>query len=135
MTVTLPRPLVNQLLAHAQSAPQAEVCGLIGAQNGTPARAYPITNAAHTPARHFVMAPQEQIAALRTMREQGEELFAIYHSHPGSPATPSATDLAQASYADALYLIISLQTQGVLEMRGYYLRPGQVEEVALDITP
>jgi len=81
----------------------------------------------------FAMDPTQQITAMRTMRERGETLFAIYHSHPNSPPLPSATDLAQANYPDTLYLIISLQTRGVLEMRGFYLRNDAVNETALCI--
>jgi proteasome lid subunit RPN8/RPN11 len=67
------------------------------------------------------------------MREQGEELFGIYHSHPHSPAEPSDTDLRQAGYPEALYLIVSLNTKGVLEMRGFRLRDGQATPVHLEI--
>ena len=132
-TVRLSRSLVNQLLHHAQQSPGEEVCGLIGASDGVPLRCYPIANVATTPRCLFAMDPAQQIAALRAMREQSETLFAIYHSHPDSPPLPSATDLAQANYPEALYLIISLQTRGVLEMRGFRLRNGTVEEVPLAI--
>ena len=76
------------------------------------------------------MDPRDQIDALREMRERGESLFAIYHSHPDSPPAPSETDLKQAGYPEALYLIISLDTKGVLEMRGWRLTP-RWEEVEL----
>ena len=133
--IQLPRSLINQLLHHAQQAPETEVCGLISAQNGEPMHCYPIANVATTPQRLFAMDPTEQIAALRDMRERGETLFAIYHSHPHSPPQPSATDLAEANYPEALYLIISLQTRGVLEMRGFRLREGRVQETALSLGP
>ena len=129
----LPRAIVNQLLHHAQSSPGNEVCGLIGGKDGAPCRCYPIDNIASAPRRLFAMEPQQQIAAMRGMRERGEELFAIYHSHPAAPALPSATDLAQANYPEALYLIISLQTRGVLEMQGFVLRGTEVTEVPLEI--
>jgi proteasome lid subunit RPN8/RPN11 len=131
--VRLPRTLINQLLQHAQQFPADEVCGLIGAKNGIPTCCYPITNIAVAPQRLFAMDPAQQIAALRTMRESGEQLFAIYHSHPNSPPLPSPTDLAQSNYPEALYLIISLQTRGVLEMRGFRLNDGAVSEAALEI--
>ena len=67
------------------------------------------------------------------MRENGEELFAIYHSHPHAPATPSATDLQQAAYPTALYLIISLNTKGVLELQGFRLHRQQVTPVELEM--
>lgn len=133
--ITLPRSLINQLLHHAQQSPESEVCGLIGARDGEPVRCYPIANVATTPQRLFAMDPSEQIAALRHMRERDETLFAIYHSHPHSPPRPSATDLAEANYPEALYLIISLQTRGVLEMQGFRLRDGLVSEMPLALGP
>lgn len=119
--ITMPRSLINRLLRYAQTSPEREVCGLIGAKNGLPLSCYPITNAATTPATHFQLDAKGQIDAMRTMREQGEELFAIFHSHPNAPALPSAEDFAQAAYTEALYLIISLNTKGILKMRGFYL--------------
>jgi proteasome lid subunit RPN8/RPN11 len=67
------------------------------------------------------------------MRERGEELFGIYHSHPKTPPLPSKSDLAQAAYPEALYLIISLNTKGVLEMRGFRLQGNRYEEVELQL--
>ncbi len=79
------------------------------------------------------MDPRDQIEAMRDMREHNEELFGIYHSHPHSPAEPSATDLEQAEYPEALYIIVSLNTKGVLEMRGFRLKEGKAKQVQLEI--
>lgn len=130
----LPRSLVNRLLAHAQHSPEAEVCGLIGARDGEPVHVYPVPNAAPDAARRFAMEPAAQIRAMAEMRARGETLFAIYHSHPHAPATPSARDLAEAAYAEALYLIISLDTRGVLDLRGFRLHGGDVEPVNLTLS-
>ncbi len=132
-SITLPRPLVNVMLHHAQLSPASEVCGLIGARDGIPIRCYQVANVAGEPGHLFQMDPREQIDAMRVMRERGESLFAIYHSHPDSPPAPSETDLKEAGYPDALYLIISLDTTGVLEMRGWRLAP-RLEEVELLIS-
>lgn len=121
--ITIPRRLANQLLHLAQVSPELEVCGLIGASNGLPVSCYPVANAAATPATRFQLDARGQIDAMRAMREQGETLFAIFHSHPTAPAEPSAEDAAQAVYPEALYLIVSLNTKGVLELRGFRLRP------------
>ena len=117
--VKLPRKLTNQLLHFAQMSSETEVCGLIGARHGIPTTCYPVKNIASAPTVRYELDPREQVEAMRRMRESGEKLFAIYHSHPQSPAEPSATDLASANYPEALYLIISLNTKGVLEMRGF----------------
>lgn len=132
--ISLPRPLVNQLLAHAQQDSDVEICGLISARQGQAWHAYPVDNIAGHPDARYRMDPHQQIAAMKTMRERDETLFAIYHSHPSSPARPSAIDIAEAGYPEALYLIISLNTKGVLEMRGFYLQDDAVSEVELKFT-
>ena len=126
--IALPRELVNQILHHALSSPELEVCGLIGAKEGLPASCYPVENAAAVPQLRFQLDPAGQINAMRQIRERGEELFAIFHSHPAAPAEPSPVDLADAVYLDVLYLVISLNTKGVLEMRGFWI--GQDKSVA-----
>ena len=130
--VRLPRILVNQLLHQAQNSPDQEICGLIGARFGAPSSCYPVSNISENPQRLFLMDPKDQIEAMRRIREQREELFAIYHSHPTSPAIPSTTDISLAAYPETLQIIISLNTRGVLEMRGFRLADNaQVSEVAL----
>ena len=131
--IILPRHLVNTILHQAQIYPDVEVCGLISAKQGRPQRCIPVPNVSDQPQRLFAMAPKDQIEAMRNMRERDEELFGIYHSHPHSPAEPSVTDLEQAEYPEALYIIVSLNTKGVLEMRGFRLRDGKAEQVQLEI--
>lgn len=132
--IELPRALVNRILHCAQSQPEREVCGLIGALNGRPETVYPVDNIAERPEVRFALDPRQQIGAMRAMRERGEDLFAVFHSHPLAPAKPSALDHAEAAYHDALYLIISLGTCGVLELRGFRLQPtGSFLEVPLQL--
>ena len=128
----LPRDLAVQLLTEAQRTPEREVCGLIAARDGTPQRLIPIENITTDPESLFEMAPQQQIKAMKQIRESGETLWAIYHSHPNAPAAPSARDLADAAYPEALYLVISLNTEGVMEMGGYRLEEGTFKTVALE---
>jgi proteasome lid subunit RPN8/RPN11 len=134
--VSLPRHLVNQLLHCAQLSPDAEVCGLVGGKDGVPTTCYPIPNVAAPPDCRFLLDPRQQIEVMRTLRDKGETLFAIFHSHPAAPAEPSATDLEQAAYPDALYLIVSLNTQGVLELRGFRIASDRTAaEVPLTLEP
>ncbi len=131
--ITLPRPLVNRILTLAQSSPDREICGLVSARPDQTLRCIPVSNVAEHPERLFAMDPAQQIDAMRQMRERGETLFAIYHSHPAGPAEPSATDIEQAGYPDVLHLIVSLNTKGVLELRGYQFNNGKAEAVYLEI--
>lgn len=129
--IVIPRKLTTQLLHLAQISPDAEICGLVSSMQGQAYRCYPVNNIAAAPGQRFQLDPEGQLSAMKTLRENGEELFAIYHSHPSAPAEPSALDVDLAAYPDALYLIISLNTKGILQMRGFYLKPGQVVEVPL----
>jgi len=132
--IQIPRKITNQLLHLAQISPDTEVCGLISSKNGTPSHCYPVKNVAEDPEQRFLLDAAEQIAAMAAMREQGEELFAIYHSHPSAPASPSAMDLEQAAYPETLYLIISLNTKGILEMRGFRIENKIAREIPLSLS-
>ena len=129
--LVLPRKLVNQILTHAQQHEHTESCGLISAQAGTPMHYYAVKNIASDPATHFEMEPKQQIAAMKHMREHGEDLLAIVHSHPATPPVPSVTDMHASAYPDAYYLIVSLNTKGVLELRGYRIIDGSMQPVDL----
>ena len=129
--LVLPRKLVNQILTHAQQHELTESCGLISASAGNPAHYYAVKNIAADPSTHFEMEPKQQIAAMKHMREHGEDLLAIVHSHPLSPPAPSATDMQEAGYPEAYYIIVSLNTKGVLEMRGYKIADAEMRPVDL----
>jgi len=130
-TLYLPRPLVNEMLAHAQQHDDVEVCGLIGNDKQDNKSYYPIDNVSNNPNCQFLMDAPQQISAMKKMRERGQELFAIVHSHPKSNAMPSQKDIDESSYKDVLYIIISLNTKGVLEMRAYTQLPDSMQEIEL----
>ena len=130
-TLYLPRPLVNKLLTHAQKNPEIEVCGLIGNNEEEKKDYYPIDNISKNPSCRFMMDAQQQINAMKKMREKEQALFAIVHSHPTSNAIPSALDIEENSYKAAYYIIVSLNTEGVLEMRAYIQKDDSMQEVDL----
>jgi proteasome lid subunit RPN8/RPN11 len=129
----IPREIANQILRQAEHAPEEEICGLISGIGGEMRRCYPVPNVASDRRRLFEMDPKDLIDAMRRMRENGEELIAIYHSHPEAPALPSLADIAQSEYPGVLYLIVSLGTKGVLDMRGFRLHGERIEEVPLHL--
>jgi proteasome lid subunit RPN8/RPN11 len=55
--------------------------------------------------------PKQHIGIRRDARTRGVEVVGFYHSHPRSPAMPSTSDLAEATYPGHLYLIVSLATE------------------------
>lgn len=132
-TIIIPRTLANRLLTLAQLTPDVEICGLISKNTDEKYQVYPIENIAGNKSCVFEMQPKQQINAFKLIRENQQNLFAIYHSHPDSKAVPSKKDLNDAAYKDALNIIISLSTKGVLDMRGYFYEDDKIETVDLII--
>lgn len=115
----LPRTLYAAMCEHARGHPGVEVCGLIGGRDFAARGYYPVTNVAGDPRREFLLEPRAQIDVMRTLRERGEDLLGIFHSHPDSPPEPSATDLARAAYPDTIYVIAAPGPQDV-DMQAYF---------------
>jgi proteasome lid subunit RPN8/RPN11 len=131
--VSLPETIAERLRNHARRNRNVEVCGLISEQAGSPRHVYAIRNIATDPRCFYEMDPTEQIHAMKTMRENGESLFAIYHSHPNGLPHPSATDIEQVAYRDAVHIIITIDANNRLEINGYYLKKNRIEAIHLNI--
>lgn len=108
--VALLRAQVEEMTAHALEASPAECCGLIGGTDSGQARTvYRLRNVATDPLVAYEAAAEDLFAAQKVMRECGEKMLGIYHSHPraGEPV-PSVTDVRLAYYPSAIYFIIGL---------------------------
>lgn len=128
----LPRPLAAQLLAHVDSVYPEEGCGLVAGRGGVATAVYPIENILHSQTT-YEMAPLPQIETMLAIEAGGDDLCAIYHSHPHSPAYPSPTDVAQAYYPETIYLIVSLQKRPQPVLRGFRIADGVVTETAVSV--
>jgi proteasome lid subunit RPN8/RPN11 len=109
-TIRLLREHLDSMIAHAREVAPAECCGLIGGLPGKNARSlYRLRNVTAKPELGYEAAPEDLFAAQRQMRDRGEELLAIYHSHPrAADPSPSETDVRLAYYPSATYLIVGL---------------------------
>lgn len=110
MNLRLTKYQFNEIVAHAREAAPQECCGLIGGLiEGKAQTIYRARNVAADPLTCYEAAPEDLFAAQRAMRECGEQLLAIYHSHPrAKDPEPSATDVRLAYYPSAVYLIVGL---------------------------
>jgi proteasome lid subunit RPN8/RPN11 len=100
---------VDEILNHAEREAPRECCGLVGGNPADTQTIYPLRNAAVDPLVTYEAAPEDLFAAQRAMRDRGEQLVAIYHSHPRSKdPEPSATDVRLAYYPSAVYFIVGL---------------------------
>ena len=106
MNLSVAPGILEQVIERAKTSYPNEACGLLVGRNAAD-RFLPIKNISMS-ADRYEMDPAELIAALRALRDTGETLMAIFHSHPHGPAEPSKTDIERAYYPDAAHLIVSL---------------------------
>jgi desampylase len=107
MSVRISRDTLVAVMAHADSGPAEEVCGLLFGDAGSIDAAVPTGNVAADPARHFEIDPAVLFVAIRAERGGGVRIAGHYHSHPGGSAIPSARDAAAAGQPGRLWLIVA----------------------------
>lgn len=134
--LTIDRRHYFAIAGQAAAAAPKEACGLVAGLMVDGKRVvtevYHLTNLDDSP-DHFSMDPAEQFAAVRDMRRHGWTLLGNYHSHPASPARPSAEDIRLAFDPAAIYLIISLLDVKQPALRAFAISDGQVSEETITI--
>jgi proteasome lid subunit RPN8/RPN11 len=128
--LTVPLEHWEAMVTHvARHAPE-EACGLLGGPPGRVERSYLVENVRHSRVE-YLMAPEMQVQAMLDLEAQGWDVTGIFHSHPAGPPLPSATDIEQAYYPDAVYVILAPGPDGAWTGRGFRIVTGQVHEVEL----
>ena len=125
MTRELYGAMVDGLLA----ARPHEGCGLIATRGERAQCLFPGDNIEGSTVR-YTMDPRQVLLALLEIETRGWMLGAIYHSHPDGPAWPSATDIREAHYPEALTVIVSL-AGAEPQAAAFALGGGVVREVPL----
>jgi len=127
----LPAGIVEQLYAHSVAEAPVEACGYLAGTGETVTRCYPMTNIDRSE-EHFTFDPKEQFPVMKEVRKDGLGILAVWHSHPASPARPSAEDIRLAYDPTVVYVIVSLHEDSKA-IRAYRIRQGTVEEEPLSI--
>lgn len=128
------RDLVDAMVAHARADHPDEACGVLAGPAGSdrPERHIPMINAERSPT-FYRFDSMEQLRVWREMDEADEEPVVIYHSHTGTEAYPSRTDVALAAEPDAHYVLISTRDPHEHELRSYRIVEGVVTEEPVKI--
>lgn len=122
--------LIQRILEHCLEEKPCEACGILTGRDGRVLHAYATDNVKRSPV-YYEVDPEQQAWVLTNMEEQGEELVAIYHSHPTAAAIPSANDIRLAVYyPDAIRVIVSLAGPAVV--KAFLIQNGRVFDVDLD---
>jgi proteasome lid subunit RPN8/RPN11 len=120
------------MVAHVARWWPEEACGLLGGPTNRVERVYLVENVYHSRTA-YLMAADAQIQAMIELEGLGWDVNGIFHSHPAGPLHPSPTDVAQAYYPDAAYVILAPSEHGVWEGRAFAIVAGQVQPVELTL--
>jgi [CysO sulfur-carrier protein]-S-L-cysteine hydrolase len=133
----IPRPLAEELLAHARAEVPNEACGLLAGSlaDGVASVYHPARNADGSP-YVYTVHPEDLVRIVFGIEDDGQDLVGIFHSHTHTPAVPSPTDRRQAQYPDAFYLLASLadpDADVADALRAWRIRDGESTEVPLTV--
>ncbi len=128
--------MVEAIVAHARADHPDEACGIIAGPTGgdVPARVIPMVNAERSPT-FYRFDSGEQLRLYREMDERDEEIVVVYHSHTGTEAYPSRTDIAYAGEPQAHYVLVSTRQPDSEEFRSYRIIDGDVTEEDVEVLP
>ena len=130
MNVRLAPCLLEAIIRHAEACYPKEGCGLLCGTRDAAERFVPMENMKASESE-YEMDPQQLVLQLRSFRESGLELVAIYHSHPYGPARPSKRDAASAYYPAAASIIVSLADLKSPKVAAFRITGGEVLKVEL----
>ena len=126
----LPARLASAIAAHVRAELPNEACGLLSGDlaTGRVARFHPARNELASP-RRFSLDPRDLVRITYEIEASGNELVAIFHSHPSGEAEPSPTDVREAHYPAALHLLAGRAG----ELRAWRIGDAGVEAVRLEV--
>jgi proteasome lid subunit RPN8/RPN11 len=123
--------LVDELIAHARDDAPHECCGMIAVDGEEFTEYFRAANEFASPMR-FQIDSADQIRITNEIERRGEQIGAIFHSHPNSEAYPSQTDVNLARWwPGVLWVICSLADPDPV-LRAFSIEAGEVKEIALD---
>lgn len=130
----IPQSIRDDLIAHAREGFPLEVCGILGGRDGVVSAIFRMTNT-DASNEHFMMDPREQFAVVKELRAKGLAMAAIYHSHPETPARPSAEDIRLALTPDVSYAIVSLADPDNPVLKSFRISGGSVSPEEIGTIP
>lgn len=129
--IKISRLHVENIIKQAKDHLPIECCGVLAGyihdESAEVIEIYPMTNIDNSP-EHFSLDPKEQFEVYQDIKGKGLKLLGNYHSHPMTPARPSAEDIRLAYDPKAFYTIISLASDQPV-IKCFKIIDGQPSEI------
>jgi [CysO sulfur-carrier protein]-S-L-cysteine hydrolase len=133
LKLEIPTDIFEQMVEQAKAEAPIEACGILAGADGRVEKLYPMTNADQS-RTHCMMEPQEQFAVMKDIRASGLKTLAMYHSHPDTPARPSAEDIRLALTPEMIYVIVSLRNAEAPTVKGFLIKDGTITTVPVKVS-
>ncbi|MDD5686584.1 MAG: M67 family metallopeptidase [Elusimicrobia bacterium] len=127
----IPKKIIGFIFAQGEKESPIESCGYLAGKKAQIFKHYPMRNS-DLSSEHFSLDPKEQFNCIRQAREEGFDILAVYHTHPSTPARPSAEDIRLAYDPAIIYVICSLIPESK-DIKAFRIIKGQVTEEFLII--
>ena len=123
----------DEMVEHGLAGFPNEACGLLAGKEGRPVKFFAMKNQDASPVS-YRLDPKEQLKVFTEIDDEGWDLLGIFHTHTHSEAYPSETDLKQAFYPEATYLVMSLSDRSNPVLRGFAMQDGEIVEREVRVT-
>ncbi len=123
VAIRLKREHIDAMVAHALEDAPIECCGLLATKDGVVAAVRRAKNKEASPYR-FSIDPLETRKHEMAIDDAGMELAGFYHSHTGSPAVPSPTDIRMMGPffgPPFVYFVIGVADREEPEVRAWHI--------------
>jgi proteasome lid subunit RPN8/RPN11 len=127
----IPKGIFEEMLLHCKEVHPNEACGILAGNGEEVFKIYKMANIEKSPVS-YEFDSREHINAIKNMRENNHKMLAIFHSHPSSPAYPSAKDVSTAFYEDSIYVIVSLSEKKPV-VKGFLIGEGVIKEIRISV--
>lgn len=130
VVVRLAQTHLDEMIRQALEDAPIECCGFLAAKDGVVASINRARNKEASPYR-FSIDPLETKRAEEAMDGRGEELAGFYHSHTGSEARPSPTDIRMMSTLFGppyVHFVIGVGDRDNPVARVFYIEDGAASE-------
>ena len=125
---------LKEIVEHGLREFPNECCGVIAAEDGVPAKVFPMRNADASPVTYRLDGEEQLRVFDRDGRRGLGAVGDLPLPHPLGGVPVATTDVKLAFYPDARYILVSLADRSEPVIRSFFIVDGEVAEEELTIT-
>lgn len=133
--IRLRREHLDAMVEHAREDAPIECCGMLASRDGEVVTLHRARNREASPYR-FDIDPLETKKILERIDDAGSELAGFYHSHTGSPAVPSPTDVRMMGPLFGppyVHFVVGLERPEEPSVRAWYIEGTEKREQSYEL--